>query len=95
MWFWAGRASLGLGGRSVAPRLSCGNRWVFMMVCLVSRAGSPGRLAVPCWGSALVPYFPGVGWACAGAPTSNPVPPPGSLPLQGHPVQKAAAHGVL
>lgn len=95
MWFWAGRASLGLGGRSVAPRLSCGNHWVFMMVCLVSRAGSPGRLAVPCWGSALVPYFPGVGWACAGAPTSNPVPPPGSLLLQGHPVQKAAAHRAL
>lgn len=64
-----------------------------MMAC-PSRPESPGWLAVPCWGSALVRYFLEVGWACAGAPPSNPVAPPGSLPLQGHPVRKAAAHKV-
>lgn len=64
-----------------------------MMAC-PSRPESPGWLAVPCWGSALVRYFLEVGWACAGAPPSNHVAPPGSLPLQGHPVRKAAAHRV-
>ena len=89
MWFWASWALPG----SAAPRPCCRNRSVFMMVCL-SRPESLGGLAVPCWGSALVWYFPGVCWACAGAPPSNPVAPPGSLLLQGHPVRKAAAHRV-
>lgn len=38
-----------------------------MMVCL-SRPESPGRLAVPCWGSALVRYFLGVGGRAQGLP---------------------------
>ena len=64
-----------------------------MMICLVSCPGSPGWLAVLCWGSALVPYFPGVGWACAGAPTSNPVPPPAHCRCRATPSRKPQLTG--
>lgn len=61
--------SLGLGGRSVAPRLSCGPLDLHDGLSRLP-PWEPQRLAVPCWGSALVPYFLGAGWGVRRGSTS-------------------------
>lgn len=92
VWFWAGRASLGLGGRSVAPAelrkpldLHDG---LSRLPALGAPAGWLCRAGV-CAG----PVLPGgrVGGAQGLPPLTLSC--PGSLLLQGHPVQKAELTG--